>query len=42
MPVNPYNNRKVSLRRLHGNGDLDIIQALYTPRKANGTEALGL
>ena len=40
MPVNPYDDRKVSLRRPHGNGDLDIVRASYTPRKANVTEAL--
>ena len=40
MPVNPYDDRKVSLRRRYGNGDLDIIRALYTRRKANVTEAL--
>ena len=39
MPVNPYDDRKVSLRRPHGNGDLDIVQASYTRRKANVTEA---
>ena len=39
MPVNPYNDRKVSLRRPHGNGDLDIVRASYTRRKANVTEA---
>ena len=27
MPVNLYDDRKVSLRRPHGNGDLDIVQA---------------
>ena len=37
MPVNPYDDRKVSLRRPHGNGDLDIIRASYTRRKANVT-----
>ena len=42
MPVNPYDDRKVSLRRPHGNGDLDIIRASYTRRKANVTEALGI
>ena len=42
MPVNPYGDRKVSLRRPHGNGDLDIVRASYTRRKANVTEALGL
>ena len=42
MPVNPYDDRKVSLRRPHGNGDLDIVRASYTRRKANVTEALGL
>ena len=40
MPVNPYDDRKVSLRRPHGNGDLDIVRALYTRHKANVTEAL--
>ena len=35
MPVNPYDYRKVSLRRPHGNGDLDIVGASYTRRKAN-------
>ena len=40
MPVNPYDDRKVSLRRSHGNGDLDIVRASYTRRKANVTEAL--
>ena len=42
MPVNPYDDRKVSLRRPHGNGDLDIVRASYTRRKANVTEALSL
>ena len=40
MPVNPYDDRKVSLRRPHGNGDLDIVRASYTRRKANVTKAL--
>ena len=40
MPVNPFDNRKVSLWRLHRNGDLDIVRASYTCRKANVTEAL--
>ena len=40
IPVNPYDDRKVSLRRPHGNGDLDIVLASYTRRKANVTEAL--
>ena len=39
MPVNPYDDRKVSLRRPHLNGDLDIVGASYTRRKANVTEA---
>ena len=39
IPVNPYDDRKVSLRRPHGNGDLDIVRASYTRRKANVTEA---
>ena len=40
MPVNPYDDRKVSLRRRYGNGDLDIVRASYTRNKANVTEAL--
>ena len=40
MPVNPYDDRKVTLRRPHGNGDLDIVRTSYTRRKANVTEAL--
>ena len=40
MPVKPYDDRKVSLWRPHGNGDLDIVRASYTRRKANVTEAL--
>ena len=40
MPVNPYDDCKVSLRRPHGNGDLNIVWASYTRRKANVTEAL--
>ena len=40
MPVNPYDDRKVSLRRRYGNGDLDIVRASYTRHKANVTEAL--
>ena len=40
MRVNPYDDRKVSLRRPHGNGDLDIVRASYSRRKANVTEAL--
>ena len=39
VPVNPYDGSKVSLRRPHGNGDLDIVRASYTRRKANVTEA---
>ena len=39
MPVNPYDDRKVTLRRPHGNGDLDIVRTSYTRRKANVTEA---
>ena len=39
MPVNLYDDRKVSLRRQHGNGDLDIVRASNTRRKANVTEA---
>ena len=30
MPVNPYDDHKVSLRRSHGNGDLDIVRESYT------------
>ena len=40
MPVNPYDDRNVTLRRPHGNGDLDIVRTSYTRRKANVTEAL--
>ena len=40
MPVNPYDDCKVSLRRPHGNGDLDIVRPSYTRRKANVTEAI--
>ena len=40
MPVNPYDDRKVSLRRRYGNGDLDIVRASYTRQRANVTEAL--
>ena len=40
MPVNPYDDCKVSLWRLQGNGDLDIVGALYTCHKANVTVAL--
>ena len=40
MPVFPYDDRKVSLRRRYGNGDLDIVRASYTRNKANVTEAL--
>ena len=40
MPVNPYDDRKVSLRRPQGNCDLDIVGASYTRRKANVIEAL--
>ena len=40
MPVNPYDDRKVTLRRPHGNGDLDIVRTSFTRRKANVTEAL--
>ena len=39
MPVNLYDDRKVSLRRPQGNGDLDIVRAMYTCCKANVTEA---
>ena len=40
MPVNPYDDRKLSLRRPHGNSDMDIVWASYTQCKANVTEAL--
>ena len=39
MPVNPYDDCKVFLRRRHGNGDLDIVRVSNTHRKANVTEA---
>ena len=37
MAVNLYNDRKDSLRRPHGNSDLDIVRASYIRRKANVT-----
>ena len=40
MPVNPYDDRKVSLRRPHGNDELDIVRASYTRRKANVTRVI--
>ena len=40
MPVNPYDDCRVSLRRPQGNGDLDIVRESYTCHKANVTEAL--
>ena len=39
MPINQYDDHKVSLRRRHRNGDLDIVRASYTHHKANVTEA---
>ena len=39
MPVNPYDNRKVTLRRPHRNDDLHIVRTSYSRRKANVTEA---
>ena len=42
MPVYPYDDRKVSLRKPHGNGDLDIVRTSCTRRKANVTEATAL
>ena len=39
MPVNPYDDRRVSLRWPHGNGDLDMVRSSYTHRKTNVTEA---
>ena len=40
IPMNPYNDRTVWLRWPLGKGDLDIIRASLTHRKANITEAL--
>ena len=40
MPVNPYDDPKVSLRRPQGNGDLDIVRDIVYSCKANVTEAL--
>ena len=40
MPINPYDDRKVSLRRPPRNGDLYSVRASFTGRKANVTEAL--
>ena len=42
MPVDPYDDRKVSLRRPQGKGNLDVVRASYTRRKANVNEALSL
>ena len=42
MPVDPYDDCKVSLRRPHRNGGLDIVRASYTRRKANVTKALAV
>ena len=42
MPVNPYDDYKVSLWRPHRNSGLDIVRASYTRRKANVTEALAV
>ena len=39
MPVNLYDDRKVYLRRPHGNGDSDIVWASCTRRKANVSES---
>ena len=39
MPVNLYDDRKVSLQRRHRNGNLDIVGASYSRRKANVAEA---
>ena len=38
MPVNPYDDPKVFLLRLHGNGDLDIIRSSYTRPRAKVTD----
>ena len=41
MPVNSYDDRKVSLRRPNRNSDLDIVRESYTRKKVNvATEAL--
>ena len=40
MPVNPYDDRKVILRRPHGKGHFDFVRKSYTRRNANVTEAL--
>ena len=39
MPVNPYDDRKVSLWWPHRNGDLDIVRASNTRGKSNVTKA---
>ena len=39
MPMNPYDDLTVSMRRQHGKGDLDIVRASLTHRKANVSEA---
>ena len=39
MLINLYDDCKAPLRRLHGNGDLDIVLASYTRGKANVNKA---
>ena len=39
MLINLYDDCKVLLQRLHGNGDLNIVRASYTRGKANVTKA---
>ena len=40
LTVNPYDDQRVFLLWLHGKGDLDMVWASLTHRKANVTEAL--
>ena len=37
-----HDDRRVSLQRPHGNGDLDIVGTSYSCRKANVTDALSI
>ena len=40
MPYDPYDDRKVYLLRPHGNGDLDIVQALSQGKCNRGINAI--
>ena len=40
MPLNPYEDRKVSRWRPHGNGDLDIVRASLYSSEGKCNQAL--